>query len=381
MPTFLLYGDALAHPLVRHEVGEAIFDPIVFLEHGGRRIVATSDFDDGILRGREELDEVWGYMAALDAERLYADHSFPQSLIGAELVRRAVARVGADEVTVPGSFPVLVADYLRAKEVGVVVDEEVWALRRRRKTASELAGIERAQRAAERAMLAAARMLREAERVESDGHLSFEGKTLTAEWIREVMAAELLGQGAESDEILVQSGDACLAGHEPGSGPIVADQSLIIDCFPRDRRSGCYSDMTRTFVPGRPSAKLRELHAHCREALDIALEALRPGRSDAYRLVARFFADKGYPTQLEHGGDDVLVEGFSHSLGHGVGLEVHERPFMGRRAEELAPGDVVAVEPGLYFKGVGGVRLEDTVRITESGCEPLTAPLPYDLAP
>jgi Xaa-Pro aminopeptidase len=139
--------------------------------------------------------------------------------------------------------------------------------------------------------------------------------------------------------------------------------------------------MTRTFVPGTASEELKALHAHCREALKIAYENIKPGSDVAHKKVSDYFHEHGFPTRDHHDGKSVLEEGFSHSLGHGVGLEVHERPWVGRRSDPLQDGDVVAVEPGLYFRGVGGVRLEDTVLVTEGGLEFLTDPLSYDLEP
>jgi Xaa-Pro aminopeptidase len=150
--------------------------------------------------------------------------------------------------------------------------------------------------------------------------------------------------------------------------------------------------MTRTFVPGRPTDELVRLHKHCGEALDLALDACRPGTDDLYQRVADWFNSHGHPSQL-HPSDPPVpnrgagsagpqkMEGFFHALGHGVGLEVHERPFLGRRCEALEPGDVIALEPGLYYEGVGGVRLEDTVTITDDGFEFFTDPYPYDLQP
>jgi Xaa-Pro aminopeptidase len=180
---------------------------------------------------------------------------------------------------------------------------------------------------------------------------------------------------------LIQSGEACLGGHDIGRGPILPDRSCIIDCYPKDRRSGTYSDMTRTFVAGTPSSRLSELHAHCRAALDVALQAIAPGRNDAYERVVAYFRAQGFPARTEVGAPEPLKEGFFHSLGHGVGLEVHEKPWMGVRSDELVEGDVVAIEPGLYFPGVGGVRLEDTVLVTAGGVERFTDPYPYDLEP
>ena len=380
MPTFLLYDDALRSLEVRHEVAELVVDPIIFIDHDGERIVVGSSFEEAIFEQREDVvDRFWNYHE-LGAEDLMRDQSFPEPLIGPELVLRALRKLGESSVRVPSSFAVVVADYLRDRGVDVVVDADAWSQRRRRKTPWEIEGIERAQRAAETAMLAAARMLREAEPT-SDGLLRFEGEILTAELAREAMVAELVAQGAESENILIQSGDACLAGHDVGHGPILPDRSCVIDCYPRDRRSGAYADMTRTFVPGTPSKELTELHSHCLAALEIALEAVAPGRKDAYERVVGYFESHGYPTRETHSGSEPLREGFLHSLGHGVGLEVHEKPWMGSRSNELLEGDVVAIEPGLYFAGVGGVRIEDTVLVTDYGVERFTDPFPYDLEP
>ncbi|MFN2488751.1 MAG: M24 family metallopeptidase [Actinomycetota bacterium] len=380
MTTLLLWDDALRSREMRHEIGEAIGDPIAFIERDGRRIVVGSVLEEAILTAREDVvDEFWSNVD-LGADQLIDDRSFPEHLIGPEIARRALERTGAPSVKVPLSFPVGAADHLRSNGIEVVVDQDTWSRRRRHKTPGELEGIERAQRAAETAMLTAGRMLRDAEPT-ADGRLRFEGEILSAELMREAMSGELLAQGAEGEDILIHSGDACLRGHDPGRGPILPNESCIVDCFPRDRRSGAYTDMTRTFVPGAASDDIRKLHAACLEALDIAFECTKPGHSDAFERVAHRFAEQGWPTQLTQRGGGALREGFFHSLGHGVGLDVHEPPLMGRRADALIVGDVIAIEPGVYFKGIGGVRLEDTVLVTEQGPRHFSDPYPYDLEP
>ncbi|MDP9069086.1 MAG: M24 family metallopeptidase [Actinomycetota bacterium] len=380
MTTYLLHDDALASRELRHEIGEAVMDPITFMEQDGRRVVVGSPLEEAIFETREDVvDEFWS-VDDFGYDALLRDDSFPNDLLGAEMVFRVLEKLGSSDVCVPASFSVLIADYLRDKGIQLRVDQAAWAQRRRQKTPWELEGIERAQRAAETAMLTAARMLRDAEPTR-EGQLRFEGEILTAELIRVGMEAELLAQGAESQDILVHAGDACLRGHDIGTGPILPDTSCIIDCFPRDRRTGVYSDMTRTFVAGAPSDELQKLHGDCSRALEIAFESIRPGRKDAFTAVARYFDSQGYPTQLTHHGPGSLRQGFMHSLGHGVGLEVHEQPWIGRRADEFQVGDVVAVEPGLYFEGIGGVRLEDTVLVTDEGVEHFTDPYPYGLEP
>lgn len=380
MSALLAFDSPLRDPVTRHEVGEPVADPIAFIVHDEVTTVVGSVHEEEAFARRDDV--VDQFLSDVDLGRLELEQegSLSDDFLEAEILRRALAKLGVTSVVVPPTFRLLVADFLRENGIEVSVDADVWSLRRRRKNPWELEAIERAQRAAETAMLLAARMLREAEPT-TDDQLRFEGEVLTAEIIREAMSAELLTQGAESDSILVQSGAGPMKGHALGSGPIRRNETIIIDCFPRERRHGAYSDMTRTFVPGRPSDEVRKLHAHCREALDIAFDAIRPGRSDVFAKVAEFFHDKGYPTKLHHRGPDRMKSGFTHSLGHGVGLEIHEPPLLGIRSEELVEGDVVAVEPGLYFEGVGNIRLEDTVVVTSDGAERFTDPYPYDLEP
>lgn len=380
MTTFMHIDDALSSAEMRHEVAEAVMDDLIFIEHEGKRIVVGTILEEDVLSKREDVvDEFWN-LHDLGGAELVKDDSFPQRFLLAEVARRALEKLGTTKAIVPAAFRLNDADYLREHGVELEVDDESWALRRRRKSPWELEGIERAQRAADTAMLTAARMLREAEPT-SDGLLRFEGEILTAEWIREAMSAELLTQGAESEEILVHTGDACMRGHEVGSGPILPDTSCIIDCFPRDRRTGVYTDVTRTFVPGDVTKELRALFDHVLAALELCFEHCRPGLKGGHAAVVEYFHEQGFPTFDHHEGSEPLRHGFFHSIGHGVGLEVHERPRQGRRAEELIPGDVIAVEPGLYMPGIGGVRLEDTILITDDGHQHFTDPLPYDLQP
>ena len=375
----LLVDNSVRSPELRHEIAEVVADPVVFLELDGRRVVVAPILEESVLGARKDL-EFWP-APELGWLELVKDPAVPEPLIWPELARRALERLGADRAVVPGTFPVLAADHLRERGVEVAVDAGAWTERRRVKRDWEREGMARAQRATEAAFARAAQLLRAAEPT-GDGGVAVDGEPLTCDAVRDAMTAELLARGAESEEILVQAGDASLTGHDRGSGPVLADTSLVIDCFPRDRRSGVFTDVTRTFVVGTPSEELTRMHEHCRRALELALDTVRPGVDDLHRRVCHYFAEQGYPTQLTYEGPDTLREGFFHGLGHGVGLEGHERPWIGRRSDPLVEGDAIAIEPGLYFAGVGGVRLEDTVRVTADGWEPVGGDgLSYDLAP
>jgi Xaa-Pro aminopeptidase len=169
-------------------------------------------------------------------------------------------------------------------------------------------------------------------------------------------------------------------GHDPGSGPLPAGLPIVIDVWPRDETSGCWADMARTFVAGDVTGAVREDEALVREALELARAAVRPGVTgrELHDIACDVFEAAGRHTQRTGAGDDP-DEGFQFSLGHGVGLEVHEDPAVGMTGHgALVAGDVIAIEPGLWRRGNGEVRLEDLLLVTETGSETLTA-YPYEL--
>jgi Xaa-Pro aminopeptidase len=325
----------------------AIPDAFLYVERNGDRHLVASSF---------ELDRVAAVAPELDAlpyEEFGIDELYAQGLsreeIELEVILRAARRFGVEQAIVPSTFPLAVADHLRANGIEVTADRQHFVGRRRVKNDAELAGIRRAQRAAEAAMDAARELLRSAER----------------------QNGSLLLHGSQS-----------AVGHDMGSGPIAPDEPICLDLFPRDRDSGCFADMTRVFVVGTPSDELLEWHKLCKEALDRSVAAAKPGipGTDLYKITCDVFEEHGYPTLRSKEPGEVLQDGFYHSLGHGVGLEVHEEPTLGRSPGELVAGDVIAVEPGLYRHGYGGCRLEDLVLVTENGPEVLTD-YPYDLEP
>ncbi|MGL6280384.1 MAG: M24 family metallopeptidase, partial [Gaiella sp.] len=166
-----------------------------------------------------------------------------------------------------------------------------------------------------------------------------------------------------------------------GEGPIATGSPVVFDLWPRDRVSGCFADMTRTVVAGEPTDEVRAWHRLTRTALEAARERVRAGSpcQDVYDVVCDVYEAEGYPTQRTKAPGEPLADGFFHGLGHGVGLEVHEPPYLFRMPYgELLEGDVLTLEPGLYRKGVGGVRIEDLVLVTADGCETLTDAF-YDL--
>jgi Xaa-Pro aminopeptidase len=374
----LIYADSIRFAEMRHEVPLGVPDPFLYAERNGTRSVVASSFELG------RINDVAPDIEALPMEEFGIDELYAQGLtreeIELEVVLRAARRFGIDDAVVPGTFPLELADHLRSNGIQVRADRHLFVQRRRVKNDAELAGIRRAQRAAEAAMDAARELMRSAER--QNGSVLLDGEPLTCERIKLAVEQAFTANGAFADEFIVSHGPQTAVGHDMGSGPIAPDEPVCLDLFPRDRESGCFADMTRVFVVGTPSDELREWHTLCKEALDRSVAAVKPGVSGSalHKISCDIFEEHGYPTLRSKEPGEVLRDGFYHSLGHGVGLEVHEEPSLGRAPGELVAGDVIAVEPGLYRHGYGGCRLEDLVLVTESGPEVLTD-YPYDLEP
>ncbi len=374
MSDVLIWGDTLRSPALRHEVPLAIGDPFLYVEQGGTRTAIVHALEaplvealggDLEVRPMEELG-----LLELRAERP------PRAELLDRFVLEACRRLGLRAATVPASFPLGLGDRLRADGVELRVDDELFVTRRRVKTAAQLAGIRRAQRAAEAAMRAAADLLRRAR--PAAGGLAVDGEPLTSDRLRAAMRTTVVRLDCSADDLIASHGPQSAIGHHPGEGRIQEGEPVVLDIWPRDAASGCHADMSRTFWVGEPAAEVRRWHALCREVLETTRAAARPGvpGSDLHAEACRFFEERGLPTSRSHPG---TADGFAWSLGHGIGLEAHEAPAVGLLpAPPLVAGDVIAVEPGLARSDLGGLRHEDLLLVTEDGCETLTD-FPYEL--
>jgi Xaa-Pro aminopeptidase len=378
LPDVLIYADTIRAPAMRHEVPILVPDPFLYVERNGARHTVSTSFEVGriaaIPNGPEaHAAEEFGF------DELIAE-GLPREDVEIAVVVNACKAFGIEQAVVPPDFPIAVGERLWQSGIRVTSDRVTFASRRRVKNDAELAGMRRAQHAAEAGMDAARELLRAA--VPNGSGLVVDGEPLTAERVKEAIQRAFLAHGAVAEDFIVAPGAQGAVGHDLGSGPIAAGQSVVIDLWPKDPETACYADMTRTYVVGEPPEELVEYHGLVKAALDRALETTRAGvpAAEPFRAVCDLFQDAGYPTQLSKQPGEVLDHGFFHGLGHGVGLEVHEPPWRGRAPGDLVAGDVVTLEPGLYRQGFGGVRLEDLVLVTADGAENLTE-YPYDLRP
>jgi Xaa-Pro aminopeptidase len=382
MRGLLLYGDTERSASLRHEIPIPIGDPFLFAEADGRTYILTSRLETGRLARALPDAQLFDYFELGYKELVEGGLSRGEA--SREIEARAVQKIGIEEAIVAAEFPLALADRLRDDGVTLVVDEPAIELRRRAKTTGELDGIRAAQRAAEAGMAAASDVLARS-RAGADGRLELDGKPLLAEDVRAALRGACAENGAPCPPDVIVASVWQGNGHEPGSGPLPAGLPIHVDLWPRHEETACWADMARTFVVGEPSREhadpLAEMEMLSLRALTEAKEAVRPGVTgrELFDATCELIESAGYPTQRTSGPDE--SEGFQWSLGHGVGLEVHEPPGLGLAGHDpLVVGDVVAIEPGLSKEGIGGVVFEDLVVVTEEGCQVLTD-FPYDLTP
>jgi Xaa-Pro aminopeptidase len=378
VPDVVIYADTFRSPELRHEVPIDIPDPFLYVEQDGVQHIAISSMEAARLDalGRFQLHPLEEYGSD---ELIREGLSFDEMLN--EIVVRAIKGLDVSSAAVPETFPLWLADRLRAEGVELNVDADLFGDRRRVKTEAEIAGIRRAQKAAEAGMDTVRGLLRRADR--NGTVLVLDGEPLTVERVKSAMAQTFAANGTNADDFIVAPAAQGAVGHDMGSGPIEAGVPIVVDIWPRDNESFMFCDMTRTFVVGDVPDDVRAWHRLCKEALDRAISEIKDGADGrtVFDGTCDIFEAAGEQTQRTKTPGTTLADGFFHGLGHGVGLEVHEAPSLGLSAKlPLKAGDVVTVEPGLYRQGYGGVRLEDLILVTVNGAENLTH-YPYDLEP
>lgn len=361
----LIIADSESSADMLYATGFRVPDPFVFLEVRGRTHVLLSDLE--IDRGRRDarVDCVHAYsefeaMARGRSKKAPTFDRVVAEFLLAQGVRRAV---------VPAGFPLGVARGLEKLEIELDPATGHFWPQREFKSPSEIAALREATKITEAAMARAFDILR-ASKIRRSGELSWRDAPLTSERLRtEIESLILQHGGVAMNNSIVACGEQACDPHERGHGPLRANALIILDIFPRHTATGFFGDLTRTVVRGRASDAARHLWETCLEGQSRALRAMKPGK-DGHAIqseIVQFFSDAGYPTEQRDG----RWTGFFHGLGHGLGLDLHESPRLSRTT--LAAGQVFTVEPGLYVPGIGGVRHEDVVWITESGSELLSS--------
>lgn len=340
-------------------------DPFVYLEAGGEKLLLMSDLEVDRARATAAVDRVLSLSAY--EERARGRGADPPRLLDALDV--LLKELDVRRLRVPAGFPLEHADGLRGRGYDLRPKPDPFFEGRLVKSPEEVAEIARVLRETETALEMAVQALREAE-IRGDA-LVRNGEVLTAEALRRLIHGRLLDRDCLGQHTIVAGGDQACDPHERGTGPLRPHAAIILDLFPRSMGSRYFADITRTVVRGRASDAVKRLFDAVLAGQERALSLIRDGAQGAaiHREVCGVFEGLGYSTGQVGG----RMQGFFHGTGHGVGLEIHEPPRISKVDATLRTGQVVTVEPGLYYPGVGGVRLEDLVVVTETGWRNLTS--------
>ena len=343
---------------MRYLSGFLATDPFIYVykKDGGQFLIVSSMEE---LRARRESPCSIVTRTAAGFYELLEKHNDADAA-SAEMIKNFCG----EKLLVPYSMPVGFARALEST-AQVTIDSGTVLSMRAKKTGVEIEKIRAVQKKNERGVTLAVDAVRKAD-VSEDGGLFFEDEPLTSEKLREIMHEAFFRMGLDDKDTIASCGADTALPHAKGEGQLFANQPIVLDVFPRDIETGYFADMTRTISKGKPSDEICRMYDTVHEAKELAVSLIRAGVSGAevHNAAADYFTKKGYVT--------AGTSGFIHSLGHGVGLAIHESPSLSVRGGVLEEGNVVTVEPGLYYPGIGGVRLEDMGAVTEDGFDRFT---------
>ncbi|HET6675122.1 MAG TPA: Xaa-Pro peptidase family protein [Nitrospiraceae bacterium] len=339
-------------------------DPFIYLEIGGERLMVMSDLEMDRAKSQASVDTVLSYS---DIERRAKQQGVVEPA-AVDVIHQVLRDRGIKHIVVPANFPFLHATRLQELGYQLQSKREPFYESRVVKTDDEVRHIEASQRATEEAVAAAHDVLRRA--VIRDDHFWLDGEVVTSEGIKKLINLALMERDCIAQHTIVAGGEQACDPHNEGSGPLPAHRSIIFDVFPRSATSRYFADMSRTIIRGKVSAELKRLYQTVKDAQEEAITKVRDGADGAkiHQGICERFERAGYRTGLVNG----RMQGYFHGTGHGVGLDIHELPRISRTGSVLREGQVVTVEPGLYYPGLGAVRIEDMVLVTKDGCRNLT---------
>lgn len=339
-------------------------DPFIYLEIKGERLLVMSDLEMDRARVQASVDRVLSY-SEIEQKAKKQGIKEPTAV---DIVHVVLKESKIRRLSVPANFPIIHAARLQERGYSLKPKRDPFYEQRVVKTTEEVRHIEEAQRATEEAVASAHAMLRRAE-IKGE-QLWLDGALVTSERIKKLINVKLMERDCIAQHTIVAGGEQACDPHNEGSGPLPAHRSIIFDVFPRSATSRYFADMSRTVVCGTVSQELKRLYRVVKDAQEDAIDKIKDG-ADGMKIhqgICARFEKAGYKTGLVNG----RMQGYFHGTGHGVGLDIHEATRISRTGSLLQEGHVVTVEPGLYYPGLGAVRIEDMVLVTKDGCRNLT---------
>ncbi len=362
----LIYAASEHDANMLYAVGMFVPDPFIYLQLGNREFIVMSDLEIDRARSQAPHCRVLSLSHYQDKLR----NSGKKAPVVADIIAEILRERGVRRVVVPYNFPAGLALELRARRIAAQPRPGAFFPDREHKSASEVKKISAALMMAEVGMAEAIQVLHSC-RIAKDRRLMYHDVPLTSEKLRAVIDTAIIRANGVASHTIVAGGKQGCDPHEPGYGLLRAHEPIILDIFPRSQKTGYFGDITRTVVRGRASEAVRKLYDTVHKGQQVAFKKVRAGvpTAEVHRAVQEIFQQEGYQTGKHRG----RMQGFFHGTGHGLGLEIHESPRMGTTSPGLLRvGQVVTVEPGLYYPEIGGVRLEDVALVTNAHPRNLT---------
>ena len=359
---YLIIADSERSSTMLYASGFSAPDPFVFTRINGRTYLLASPLEYERAQKESAADEV---VNTAGIKVRYTPRSYAGIFLS--FVRDNFT---ARSFEVPADFPLAYGLFLKKRKIRLTIKKPPFFPERMIKSSTETEHIKKSIVTAQQGMKAAEDILRRSS-INSSGFIVYRGRILTSEALRSEINTVFARNNAVSSGTIAAGGDHACDPHCRGTGKLKAFQPIIFDIFPRSNDTSYYADITRTFIKGKPSSELQDLYTAVKDAQEKAVSKIKPGvcMKTVHNCAAEHFSRPGYSPQTR--GDE--LKGFIHSTGHGFGLDIHEPPAVNsRNGMRLKKGMVITVEPGLYYPGLGGVRIEDDIQVTSDGCTVLS---------
>lgn len=368
----LIAGIPTTNRTLYHKIRFAVGDPtvVVAVTRGDatQTTLILRDIEMQRARERANVDQVACPADYRPASGLSGDREIATAQSTAELL----SREGVGHVISDRTLPLIYVHELLQRGITIQCNPMLSIMERRAKDEQEISWLAEAQAATEATMCMACELVGRAS-VGTGGVLMHDGTPLTADRLRAMIDVDLLQRGYANPRSIVACGPQGADCHDYGTGELLTGHPVIVDIFPMNRETLYNGDCTRTVVHGEISDQLNSMHAAVVAAKAAAIAATRAGATGeaVHEATSAVITAHGYQMGLPGDDDPPEYCGMTHGTGHGIGLDVHEPPLLDAGSGNLVVGDCLTIEPGLYSKAIGGVRVEDMVVVEESGCRNL----------
>ena len=366
-PDVLIIADSDHSADMLYATGMFVPDPFIYLRRKGKEILCMSDLEFDRAKKEAPHCEILS-LSKIQSILRRQDVRYPG---WGEVAAWMLKKYRIQSVQVPEAFPLQMARVIGEHCPNLILNPAEVFPERLIKTPKEIRHLQEALRMTEIGLEIAVRTLKQS-KINTKKILTFQGKPLTSEKLRAVIHTAICQEGGLASNTIVAGGNQACDPHNRGSGILKAHEAIILDIFPRSETTGFFGDMTRTVVRGMASDGIKKQYAAVDQAQQHAIDMIREGVSGraVHDEVEGVFRKLDFPTRRIKG----QMSGFYHGTGHGLGLEIHEWPRMGKTSTDtLVSGNVMTVEPGLYYYGIGGVRLEDVIVVRSGKARVLTS--------